>query len=106
MADRSGEGIMSFVGGLMVGFIVSAPVVAWLAPRSGPETREAITQQGVIIRRKVVETLRKPVEQVQEQLDQLRGDSVESALAEGKAIAAQQRADRQEDAQQDTESEL
>ncbi|MCD4685138.1 MAG: YtxH domain-containing protein [Anaerolineae bacterium] len=103
MADRDAGGTFSFVSGLIAGFIVSAPVVAWLAPRSGPETRQAITQQGVVMRRKVVETLRKPVEQVQGQLDQLKGDTVETALAEGKAIAAQHQIDRQEDAEQDTE---
>lgn len=89
MAKRNdGGGTMSFVGGLILGFIVSTPLVAWLSPRSGEETREAITQQGLVIRRKVADTLRKPVEQVQEQLDQLRGDSVDDALAEGRAIAS------------------
>lgn len=101
MADRDTGGTFSFVSGLIAGFIVSAPVVAWLSPRSGPETRQAITQQGIVIRRKVVDTLRKPVEQVQEQLGQFKGDSVESALAEGKAVAAQHQANRQDNAEQD-----
>ena len=88
MADNN-SGTFSFVSGLILGFIVSTPVVAWLAPRSGQETREVITQRGVVIRRKVVDTLRKPVEQVQGQLEQIKGDSVDDALAEGKALAAQ-----------------
>jgi gas vesicle protein len=88
--NSSGE-TFSFVTGLIVGFIVSAPVVAWLSPRSGSDTRRSIVQRGTVIRRRVGETLRKPVEQVQEQLEQLKGDSVEEALEEGKAIAAQKR---------------
>lgn len=84
----------SFITGLIVGFVLSAPIAAWLSPRSGEETRQQITQQGTIIRRRVGQTLRQPVERVQSQLEQLRGDSVDEALAEGKSIAVQQQAAR------------
>lgn len=94
--NDNGGGTMSFVGGLILGFIISTPVVAWLSPRSGEENREAITQQGLVIRRKVADTLRKPVEQVQEQIDQLKGDSVDDALAEGRAIALHHAARQQQ----------
>jgi gas vesicle protein len=83
--NRRGAEAFSFIGGLILGFIVSAPVAAWLSPRSGEETRHEITQRGLIIRRRVGQTIRRPLEQVQEQL---RGDSVQEALEEGKAIAA------------------
>ena len=89
MAEQKDSGTFSFVTGMIVGLLVSAPAVAWLSPRSGAENREAITQQGIIIRRKVADTLRKPVEQVQEQIQQLKGDSVSDAIEEGKAIASQ-----------------
>ena len=87
--ERQGSGTVEFVAGLIVGFVVSAPVVAWLSPRSGEETRQAIVQQGLLIRRRVGETVRRPLEQVQQQLEQIKGESVSSALAEGRAIAAQ-----------------
>lgn len=93
MSDQNGT--ISFVTGLLVGFVVSAPVVAWLSPRSGPERRSALNQQTTIIRRKVADTLRKPVEQVQEQIENLKGDSVADSLAEGRAIAAQHQRDNQ-----------
>jgi gas vesicle protein len=87
--QKSGDGAsFSFITGLIAGFIISAPIAVWLSPRSGEETREAITQQGTIIRRKVGQTIRQPVELVQSQLDHLKGDSVDEALEEGKAIAA------------------
>jgi gas vesicle protein len=94
MAERrKGDGeAFSFIGGLIVGFIVSAPVAAWLSPRAGGETRRTIVQQGVIIRRRVGDTLRRPVELAQEQLEQLKRESVEAALGEGKTIAAQTQA--------------
>jgi len=92
---QDGNEAASFIGGLILGLLVSAPVAAWMSPRSGSDLRkgvtEGITQRGMIIRR----TLRKPVEKVQEQLEQLRGDSVDEALEEGRAIAAQ----RQHEAQ-------
>jgi gas vesicle protein len=90
-AHRDEGEAFSFFAGLIVGFIVSAPLAAWLSPRSGSETRRSIVQRGTVVRRRVGETLRKPVEQVQEQFEQLKGDSVEEALEEGKAIAAQKR---------------
>lgn len=82
-----GDGMGSFVSGLIVGLVLSAPVAAWLSPRSGAETRQAIVQRGVIMRRRVAETLRKPVAQVQEQLEHIKGVSVNDALAEGRTIA-------------------
>ncbi len=88
---RDGGEAASFMSGLILGFVVSAPIAAWLSPRSGADLRQGITQRGLIIRR----TLRKPVEQVQEQLGHLRGDSVEDALHEGRAIAAQRQAETQ-----------
>ena len=84
MAKSDGE-TFSFIGGLVLGLVVSAPIVAWLSPRSGEETRQSITQRGMIIRRRVSETIRKPIQQVQ---DQLKGDSLQEALEEGKTIAA------------------
>ncbi len=84
MAKSDGE-TFSFISGLVLGLVVSAPMVAWLSPRSGEETRQSITQRGMIIRRRVSETIRKPIQQVQ---DQLKGDSVQEALEEGKTIAA------------------
>ncbi|MBN1563419.1 MAG: YtxH domain-containing protein [Anaerolineae bacterium] len=97
----SSDESFSFITGLIAGFIISAPLAAWLSPRSGAETRQTITQQGTIIRRRVGETIRQPVERVQAQvshvqaqLEQLKGDSVDDALAEGKAIAARQHPDQ------------
>ena len=86
--ERQGSGTVEFVAGLIVGFVVSAPVVAWLSPRSGEETREVVVQRGLIIRRRVGETVQRPLEQVQQQLEQIKGESLEDALEEGKAIAA------------------
>lgn len=85
----SSDEAFSFITGLIAGFIISAPVAAWLSPRSGEETRHAITQQGMIIRRQVGHTLRQPVDLIQSQLEQFKGDSVQDALEEGKSIAAQ-----------------
>ncbi|MCZ7538476.1 MAG: hypothetical protein M5U29_00825 [Anaerolineae bacterium] len=85
---QQGVGTVEFVAGLIVGFVISAPLVAWLSPRSGEETRQAIVQRGLLIRRRVGETVRGPLEQVQQQLEQIKGESLEDALAEGKTIAA------------------
>jgi len=92
--DQGGE-TSSFIGGLILGLIISAPIAAWMSPRSGSETRSEIRQQGVIIRRKTQQAVRKPIEQIQEQIDQLqakagqiKGESVEDALREGRSIAA------------------
>jgi gas vesicle protein len=91
---KSGGGeSFSFITGLIAGFIISAPVATWLSPRSGHETRQTITQQGLIIRRRVGQTLRQPVELVQAQLAQFKGDSVEDALEEGKSIAARRKSE-------------
>jgi gas vesicle protein len=84
MAKSDGE-TFSFFSGLIVGLVVSAPVAAWLSPRSGEEARHGIVQRGMIVRRRVGATIRKPIQQVQ---DQLKGDSLQEALDEGKTIAA------------------
>ena len=95
MADRRDTGeTFGFVAGLMAGFLLSAPIAAWLAPRSGTEVRHTITQQGMIIRRRVEGTVRRPVAQMQQQIAGLRGESIEDALEEGKALAAQRQTAR------------
>jgi gas vesicle protein len=92
---KSGGGeSFSFITGLIAGFIISAPIAAWLSPRSGEETRQTITQRGTIIRRRMTQTLRQPVELVQSQIEQLKGDSVDEALEEGKSIAVQRQSDQ------------
>ncbi len=85
----------TFLAGMIMGLIISAPVAAWLSPRSGSETRSEIRQRGVIIRRKTGQAVRRPIEQIQEQISQLqakagqiKGESVEDALREGRSIAA------------------
>ena len=96
MSKRSsGEG-SSFVGGIILGLIVGAPIAAWLSPRSGRETRLKIRQGGTQIAAKAGEIARTPVElaeQVQEKVGQLqdkvKGESIDDALAEGKSIAAE-----------------
>ncbi len=90
MSDQRDSGeTFGFVAGLMAGFVLSAPIAAWLAPHSGTEVRRTITQQGLIIRRRVGDTVRRPVEQVQQHIAELRGESIEDALEEGRALAAQ-----------------
>jgi gas vesicle protein len=108
--DQNGE-LASFIGGTVLGLIVSAPLAVWLSPRSGQQSRSAIRQRGVLIRRKAGRAIRQPVEQVQGQIGQIqervgsqinqlqdkvesiRGDSTEDAIKEGKTIAAQHRSD-------------
>jgi gas vesicle protein len=87
--SNSDGGARNFITGLIVGFFVSLPVAAWLSPRSGPEARDAIRQQGRIVRRQAAEVIRKPVEGLQEKVEQIKGESVDDALAEGKALARQ-----------------
>jgi len=88
--QREREGVVrSYLGGLLAGLLISAPIAAWLSPRSGAATREQIVQRGVILRRKASDTVRKPIEQVQEKIEDLRGESVEESLAEGRSLAAQ-----------------
>ncbi|MBN1680848.1 MAG: YtxH domain-containing protein [Anaerolineae bacterium] len=92
MARDSGGGeTFSFITGLIMGFIVSAPVAAWLSPRSGQETRETIRQQGVVIRRRAADVILKPVAQVQDAVVGRRTESVAESLDEGRAIAARKR---------------
>jgi gas vesicle protein len=120
MSKRSGEDglVLSFIGGLLAGALVSAPIAAWLSPRRGAETRDEIRQRGVIIRRKAGSAVRKPIDQigdtveqiqgtvseavdkVQDQVsgavekvqDRVKGESVEDSLEEGRMIAAQKKA--------------
>jgi hypothetical protein len=92
---------LSYVTGLIFGFILSAPVAAWLSPRSGEQTRREIRQRGYIIRRRVGQAVQQvgqlpaqvgqQIGQVQEKVGLGRGESIEDALAEGKAIAAKKR---------------
>jgi gas vesicle protein len=106
MPQRKGEGeTISFVTGLIMGFIVGTPIAAWLSPRSGQETRQGIRQRGVIIRYKAGQVIRKPATQIgqipdrlgdqinrlQDKIGKVKGESIEDALAEGKAIAAQKK---------------
>ncbi|GIV81150.1 MAG: hypothetical protein KatS3mg051_0504 [Anaerolineae bacterium] len=82
------EGTVEFVAGLIVGLAISLPAVAWLAPRGTDYLRDVVVQRGLIIRRRVGEAVRRPLAQVEQQLERVRGESVEEALAEGRAIAA------------------
>jgi len=75
--SEQGEETFNFIAGLILGVILSAPVAAWLSPRSGPEVRQSIVQRGRIVRRRVGQTIRKPLELAQDQITQLRGDSVQ-----------------------------
>ncbi len=97
MGGRNDDEAVSFIGGLIVGFMVSVPLIAWLSPRSAVEMRQQLTQRGIVIRRQVTQTLRKPVEQVQEQLAHLKGSAVEEALEEGRTLAARRQAEDAEE---------
>lgn len=83
----SGE-TTSFVAGLIAGLLIATPLAVWLSPQSGPATRQAIRQRGLVIRRQAGAIARKPLEQVQQQIEHIKGDSIQEALAEGKSIAA------------------
>lgn len=96
--QRRDDEKQSFISGLIAGLAIGIPIAVWMTPHSGSETRQNIRQRGVIIRRKAGSIVRKPIEQAQSQIGQLqdrvekiKGDSVEDALAEGKAIAAARR---------------
>ncbi|MGQ9848976.1 MAG: hypothetical protein ACUVSU_02890 [Aggregatilineaceae bacterium] len=82
------EGTLEFVAGLIVGLAISIPAVAWLAPRGTGRLREMVVQRGLLVRRRVGDAVRRPLEQVQQQLESIKGESLEEALAEGRAIAA------------------
>ncbi|MCS6871221.1 MAG: YtxH domain-containing protein [Anaerolineae bacterium] len=71
MAER-GEG-RSFIIGALIGAVIGALWALWNAPRSGKETRQAIQQ-----------ALDERVNSVRRQMT---GESLEDALAEGKATA-------------------
>ncbi len=89
MAEQErAEGTVEFFAGLLVGLAISLPAVAWLAPRGTDSLREVVVQRGLIIRRRVGEAVRRPLAQVEQQLERVRGESVDEALAEGRAIAA------------------
>ncbi len=77
----------SFVSGLVLGLLVSAPIAAWLSPRSGPQVRSDIRQRGMVIRRRTAEVIRKPITAIQSQITDLRGDSIADLLDEGKRLA-------------------
>ncbi|HMM28750.1 MAG: hypothetical protein AAGU78_17335 [Chloroflexota bacterium] len=93
----------SFLGGLLLGLLVSAPVAAWLSPYSGHRLRQTIRQRGQVIVRRAGETAQQvshiPAritggvgQQVGQLQDKVRGrDTLDAALEEGRAIAAQRR---------------
>lgn len=82
------EGAVEFLAGLIVGLAISLPAVAWLAPRGTDYLRDVVVQRGLLVRRRVGQAVRRPLQQVEQQLERVRGESVEEALAEGRAIAA------------------
>lgn len=89
MAGRErAEGTLEFVAGLIVGLAISLPAVAWLAPRGTDYLRDVVVQRRLLLRRRVGQAVRRPLQQVEQQLERVRGESVEEALAEGRAIAA------------------
>lgn len=93
----------SFLGGLLLGLLISAPVAAWLSPYSGHRLRQEIRQRGELIVHRAEETVQQvgqiPArvsdevsEQVGQLQDKVRGrDSLDEALKEGRTIAAQRR---------------
>jgi len=93
----------SFLGGLLLGLLISAPVAAWLSPYSGHRLRQEIRQRGELIVHRAGETVQQvgqiPArvsdevsEQVGQLQDKVRGrDSLDEALKEGRTIAAQRR---------------
>lgn len=93
----------SFLGGLLLGLLISAPVAAWLSPYSGHRLRQEIRQRGELIVHRAGETVQQvgqiPArvsdevgEQVSQLQDKVRGrDSLDEALKEGRTIAAQRR---------------
>ncbi len=104
----------SFLGGLLLGLFLSAPIAAWLSPRSGRALRQEIRQKGrVIVHRaeraaqqvtrlpaRVGEEVGQQVDQLQDQIgaqvgqiqSKVRGsESISAALEEGRAIAARRR---------------
>ncbi len=96
MADKQSNEIGSFLGGMLLGAMLGAPLAAWLSPRSGRETRRQIRQTGTAVVRKpaelvgaVQETVGSQIERVQDRVGQLRGETIEESLAEGKALAAE-----------------
>lgn len=105
---QSSDGeIRSYISGLILGFVVSVPLAAWLSPRSGEATRSEIRQRGVIVRRKAGEAAQKVGQlpgqlggQIGQQVGQLqekaglKEESVEDAIAQGQAIAARKAAER------------
>jgi len=117
MSSRQDDGeTMSLIMGLIVGLAISLPIAAWLSPRSGSETRQGIRRRGFIIRHKAGEAMQQvqdqieqipaqvgqrfenaqhrigdQINQLQEKVADIRGESVEDALEQGRAIAAQKR---------------
>src|SRR5512145_1161333 len=94
--------LFTFIKSLVGGLIASIPIIVWLAPRSGRQMRQGIRQQGYLIRRKAGSTVgqvgdqigqiqNKVGQQIEQAQQKVRGDSIEDAIEEGKAIAAQRR---------------
>ncbi|NLE52419.1 MAG: hypothetical protein GX613_13550 [Chloroflexi bacterium] len=114
MAKQNDGDTRSFLGGLLLGLLLSAPAAAWFSPYSGHTLRKEIRQRGQVIVRRAEETVQQvgqiPVKvgegvgqqigQLQEQIsgqveqiqEKVRGrDTIDDALEEGRMIAAQRR---------------
>lgn len=112
--DNDDGDTRTFIGGLLLGLLLSAPAAAWFSPYSGHTLRHEIRQRGQIVVRRAGETAQKvgqlPVkvgesvgqqigqigEQITGQVEQIqekvRGrDTIDEALEEGRTIAAQRR---------------
>jgi|GEM_PF-1087442 gas vesicle protein len=107
--DNDGD-TRTFIGGLLLGLLLSAPIAAWFSPYSGHSLRQEIRQRGQIVVRRAGQTAQKvgqipakigegvgqiggqitgQVGQIQEKV--LGRDSIDEALEEGRMIAAQRR---------------
>lgn len=74
----TGEFIFGVLGGLLSGSILAL----WYAPRSGKETRQQIKEATIV-----------PVQEaVGSVVDRVKGETVEDALNEGRALAHRHRA--------------
>lgn len=114
MARFDDSDTRSFLGGLLLGLLLSAPAAAWFSPYSGHTLRKEIRQRGYVIVRRAGQTAQQvgqiPAklgegvgqqigqigEQISGQVEQIQGkvrgrDSIDAALEEGRMIAAQRR---------------
>ncbi|NDJ75708.1 MAG: YtxH domain-containing protein [Chloroflexi bacterium] len=79
----------SYNRGFVMGLLISAPLAVWFAPRSGEETRQSLLRPWTLLQGQAGR-----LQQQAGRLGKLRGESVEDAIAEGKAIAAQRQAEQ------------